>query len=514
MSVKKLIFLGVVGLVILFTSVAKAAPVLIEVNLESKAEFEYAKGLELSAWARWGNTFVVETEEEILSLLQEQGIKVEVLARFPEKEKNYLLSPHPGIRPSKAANIIDRPVLSRTDQYFAQLDKQGLEMMEQNGYVALEIGVKTIPLTYLEPIQVKPSSGAAADWIQDLVDQVSQDSLFSYNQRLQNFQTRYSHSDSIASARQWLVDKFTSFGIDSVYLDHFFYDSDQWNVVATVPGTVEPDVLIVVGGHYDSVTYGQSPGPLTYAPGADDNGSGTAATLEIARIIAANPLPQTVLFVPFAQEEQGLHGSAAFADEAFAKGLKIRFMLNMDMIGYKYNSSQVWLLHDPPSQPIADLMVNLASTYAGLTGNKSSASGNSDHWPFMQKGYQAVFAHEYIFNSQGWHKNTDVTDSMNFEYMTKVAKLGLATIASLSQSSCADYAGDLNGNSGISLGDAIHLINYIFNRPGNWSIDPLCRGDVNASGTLSLGDVIYLVNFIFGKPGNWTPVPSGSCCLL
>src|SRR4030067_2559554 len=340
MCVKKLIFLGVVGLVILFTSVAKAAPVLIEVNLESKAEFEYAKGLELSAWARWGNTFVVETEEEILSLLQEQGIKVEVLARFPEKEKNYLLSPHPGIRPSKAANIIDSPVLSRTDQYFAQLDKQGLEMMEQNGYVALEIGVKTIPLTYLEPIQVKPSSGAAADWIQDLVDQVSQDSLFSYNQRLQNFQTRYSHSDSIASARQWLVDKFTSFGIDSVYLDHFFYDSDQWNVVATVPGTVEPDVLIVVGGHYDLVTYGQSPGPLTYAPGADDNGSGTAAALEIARIIAANPLPQTALFVPFAQEEQGLHGSAAFADEAFAKGLKIRFMLNMDMIGYKYNSSQ------------------------------------------------------------------------------------------------------------------------------------------------------------------------------
>jgi hypothetical protein len=514
MCVKKFIFLGVVGLVILFTSVAKAAAVLIEVNLESKSDFEFAKNLELSAWARWGNIFVVETEEENLSLLEEQRIKVEVLTRFPGAEKNYLLSPHPGIQPSKVASILGRLVLNKSEQFFAQLDKQGLEMMEQNGYVALEIGEKNIPLTYLEPIQVKLPSAAVADWIQTLVDQVSQDSLFSYNQRLQNFQTRYSYSDSIASARQWLVDKFTSFGIDSVYLDHFFYDSDQWNVVATVPGTVEPDVLIVVGGHYDSVTYGQSPGPMTYAPGADDNGSGTAATLEIARIIAANPLPQTVLFIPFDQEEQGLRGSDAFADEAFAKGLKIRFMLNMDMIGYKYNSDQVWLLHDPPSQPIADLMVNLASTYAGLTGNKSSASGNSDHWPFMQNGYQAVFAHEYIFNSQGWHKNTDLTDSMNFEYMTKVTKLGLATIASLSQSSCADFAGDVNGNSGISLEDAIHLINYIFNRPGNWSIDPLCRGDVNASATLSLADVIYLVNFIFGKPGDWTPVPSGSCCLF
>ncbi|OGC90341.1 MAG: hypothetical protein A2142_03110 [candidate division Zixibacteria bacterium RBG_16_48_11] len=514
MCAKRVSVFGISTSILLFSTLLQAAPVLIEVNLEDKADFGFAKGLGISAWARWGNIFLAETEEENLSSLQEKEIRFEVITRFPGTEKSYLLSPHPGIQPSKVADVIGRPVLNESEQFFAQLNQDGLAIMEENGYVALEIGEKAIPFTYQEPMAIEQPSAAVLDWIQTLVDQISRDSLQSYNQRLQNFQTRYSYSDSIASARQWLVDKFTSFGIDSVYLDHFFYDSDQWNVVATVPGTVEPDVLIVVGGHYDSVTYGQSPGPLTYAPGADDNGSGTAATLEIARIIADNPLPQTMLFVPFAQEEQGLKGSNAFADEALFKGWDIRFMLNMDMIGYKYNDTLVWLLHDPPSQPIADLMVNLALTYAGLTGVKSSASGNSDHWPFMQNGYQAVFTHEYIFNSQGWHKNTDVTDSMNFDYVTKVAKLALATITSLSQSSCANFVGDLNGNSGISLGDAVYLVNYLFGKPGNWPIDPACQGDVNGDSTLSLSDVIHLANFIFGKPGDWSPVPTGSCCLF
>ena len=151
----------------------------------------------------------------------------------------------------------------------------------------------------------------------------------------------------------------------------------------------------------------------------------------------------------------------------------------------------------------------------GTTGISASAGPNSDHWPFMQKGWRAVFTHEYIFNNQGWHQNTDLTDSMNFDYMTKVVKLVMATMASLSQGSCQDYAGDVNNDNNTTLADVIYLVNYIFNRPGGpWSINPSCSGDVNGDGNLLLSDVIYLVNFLFGKPGNWTPVPTGSCCVI
>jgi len=526
MCVKRVVSAGWACTILLFISALQAAPVLIEINLENKSDFEYARTLNLSPLARWGNLFLAEIEESALSSLEQQGIPYEAINRKPDIQKNFLLAPHPGIQTSLVARMLGKAVLNHTEQFYAQLSSAEVENLRAEGVSVVEIGEEPIPFTYVSPLQVKMPSVAATDWIQTLVDQISQDSLLAYTQRLQNFQTRFSYSDSIASAREWLVDKFTSFGIDSVYLHHYFYDSDQWNVVATVLGTSEPDALIVVGGHYDSVTYGQSPGPTTYAPGADDNGSGTAATLELARIIANNPLPQTVVFVPFAQEEQGIIGSNAYASEAFSQGDDIRCMFNMDMIGYKPNSTSVKVLHDPPSLPVADLMMSLAPTYAGLTVAKGSASSNSDHWYFMQHGYRAVFAHEYIFNNQGWHRNTDLTDSMNFDYMTKVVKLVMATMASLSQSSCQDYAGDVNNDDNATLADVIHLVNYVFDKdrpatgclgsgPGNcWTFDPWCQGNVNGDNVISLVDVIYLVNFVLGKPGNWTPVPSGSCCVI
>src|SRR3989304_5811625 len=306
-------YVALVGLVSLFvfTSIVNAAPVLIEIDLDNKADFEFAGSLGITPWARWGNLFLAEVEEEKLSLLTEKNIEFDLISRFPKAQRNYLLAPEAEVQSSFSAWILGKPVLGSAGQLYAQLDSGGVELVQSWGYVVLEIGTEPIPFTYVERIEVRKPSLAVLDWIQDLVDEVSQETLLAYNQRLQDFQTRYSYSDSIASARQWLGDKFSSYGIDSVYLDHYFYDSDQWNVVATIPGTVEPDALIVVGGHYDSVTYSQSPGPLTYAPGADDNGSGTAATLELARILANNPLPLTVVFILFAQEEQGLRGSNA-----------------------------------------------------------------------------------------------------------------------------------------------------------------------------------------------------------
>jgi hypothetical protein len=98
---------------------------------------------------------------------------------------------------------------------------------------------------------------------------------------------------------------------------------------------------------------------------------------------------------------------------------------------------------------------------------------------------------------------------------------------------CVAIPGDLNASASITIGDIIHVVNYIFDKdrlpclgsdPGNcWTPAPFCRGDVNKSGTITIGDIVHLVNFIFDKdrlpclgssPGNcWTPDPSPSCCL-
>lgn len=89
---------------------------------------------------------------------------------------------------------------------------------------------------------------------------------------------------------------------------------------------------------------------------------------------------------------------------------------------------------------------------------------------------------------------------------------------------CTTMVGDVNKSGSITIGDVIYLVNRIFSKPGNWTIDPFCRGDINGSGSYTLGDVIWLVDYIFDKdrppclginPINcWLPKPSDVCCKL
>jgi hypothetical protein len=97
------------------------------------------------------------------------------------------------------------------------------------------------------------------------------------------------------------------------------------NVIATLKGTVNPELVYVVSSHYDSVAVG---------PGADDDSSGTAALLETARVLAGHPMPATIVFASFTGEEAGLLGSREFVRRALEQNLKIVGALNNDMIGW------------------------------------------------------------------------------------------------------------------------------------------------------------------------------------
>ena len=204
------------------------------------------------------------------------------------------------------------------------------------------------------------------------------------------------------------------------------------NVVAVIPGTVNPDNIIVVGGHYDSSVWPvDSVNQL--APGADDNGSGTAATLEIARILAHHPLSKTVIFMPFAAEEVGLLGSTAYAMDAYYRGTDIQLMINFDMIAHKPNSSDMNIFTYAPSLPYAQLLVQMANQYAGLTPHIQGNSSGSDSWPFSQVGYNIIYSEEYLF-SENWHLITDSLSNMNIPYMSKIVKMNIATLFEVAES--------------------------------------------------------------------------------
>jgi len=158
---------------------------------------------------------------------------------------------------------------------------------------------------------------------------VSKENICKTVEELQNFETRYSweKQDEVAN---YLFKKFQAYGIP-VEFDEYDFREKKWkNVIATIDGKKKAGAIYMVIAHFDSV----SKQPEVSAPGADDNGSGTAAVLEIGRILREVSSDATVKLGVFSNEEQGGSGSEHFARKAREKNLNIRGVINLDIIGF------------------------------------------------------------------------------------------------------------------------------------------------------------------------------------
>lgn len=472
-----------------------ASPVLIKLHLKDLSDYQKAKALNVLAYHRFDNLFIAEFEKSELLALDDASLTYQIIDEKPWIESYYVVSESKrceGVDLSRYGEIL----VQEGNFYFLKISDQGARGLAEKGYHIAKVFRHAIPLKYKKVTEALPKALLYDPSIDSLLSLISEDSLYVWDLRLQNFQTRYSYSDSIHSARQWLFGKLVDFGIDSVWFHHYYYDSDQYNVVASVVGTAQPDKVIVVGGHYDSVVYGGGTNPYVWAPGADDNGSGTVATLEIARIIAQNPLPVTVIFVPFAQEEQGLIGSYYFAEYLYNQGTDLHLMLNADMIGHSVDADTDVVIYAAASaMEFVNIMMDMANSYTYLSPYYGGQSGGSDHYSFYQWGYDALFASEGDFFYNGWHKNYDIVDSLDFDYMKEVVKMELATLITVARSLVPQYVcGDVNGDEIIDLADVVYLANYLL-KSGDAPPDPICRANANGDALINLGDVIYLANY-------------------
>jgi hypothetical protein len=427
MSCKKLILFWALLVFMLASGAAQvsASPVLIKLLLECRSDYQKAKALNLPVYHRFDNLFVAELEQSQLKVLIDAGLSYEIIDQKPWTESYYVISESPGAEPVDLSEY-GRVLLQIDDFNFLKISDQKARSLAEKGYYIFKVFRRAIPLKYKAPIEQILKDFSYDPGVDSLLSFVSADSLYAWTLRMQNFQTRYSYSDSIHSARQWLLDKFVSFGIDSVWFHHYYYGSHQYNVVATVEGTAHPDIVMVVGGHYDSVVYGLGTDPYVWAPGADDNASGTAATLEMARIIIQNPLPVTVIFVPFAQEEQGLIGSDNFAEYIHDQGINLHLMLNADMIGHSVDAdTDVTIYSAFDVGEFVNIMIDMADNYTYLRAHYNGQSSGSDHYSFYQWGYDAIFVSEGEFFTNGWHKNYDIVDSLDFDYMLSGMRTGM-----------------------------------------------------------------------------------------
>jgi len=185
--------------------------------------------------------------------------------------------------------------------------------------------------------------------IQAMLDSVSGDSLEYYLNNLVGFHTRHSNSDTnsstigIGAARRWIHGSFKRWsertGITNTTPGYFIFDRNicgitgsHRNVTETITGGLYPDRYFVITGHMDSRMQDVC-NSTSFAPGANDDGSGTAVVIEIARILSQYEFDSSFLLMPVTGEDQGLHGSTAYADFALANGIDIGGMITNDIVG-------------------------------------------------------------------------------------------------------------------------------------------------------------------------------------
>ncbi len=271
--------------------------------------------------------------------------------------------------------------------------------------------------------KVPPVTVAAPEDIEDLMALIEQDSLESYVGRLEAFYRRLAGTDSNYAARDWIASKFDAFGYDSITIDPFMGEQlwdrhmvQCYNVIATKIGTKYPDQHIIIGGHFDAVPD---------CPGADDNATGTATVLEIARVLKDIETDMTFIFITFDAEESWMWGSYHYVDEAVARGDDILLMINPDMVAHETNSDSANLYYGD-ERGYAELWDQLANTYMGIDATLAGSTA-SDHLPFQEAGIPVIFVQEGYFSSK-YHDPDDSTVYLNFEYMTRMVKTTLATL--------------------------------------------------------------------------------------
>ena len=177
--------------------------------------------------------------------------------------------------------------------------------------------------------QVKGAEIDVHSQILNAIEKVDAKNLRNTIAHLQAYDNRKTWEKQWKTA-QWLDEQFKTMGLE-VNLHTYEWKGKKWpNVVAKIEGNTNPDQIIMPIAHLDSI----SDSKLMIAPGADDNGSGVAVILEIARILKEVPISKSVVFSIFSNEERGASGSKAFVQKAIDDHLDIRAVINLDVLGY------------------------------------------------------------------------------------------------------------------------------------------------------------------------------------
>jgi Tol biopolymer transport system component len=267
--------------------------------------------------------------------------------------------------------------------------------------------------------------------VKRVVDAASVQRIYRYEKTLFDFDSKFVTQPGNKRAAAFLFDTYKSFGYQPEY-QPFEYRirngpaGNTANVVATLKGTLNPDIVYVVSSHYDSVAVG---------PGADDDSSGTAALLETARILAGHPQPATIVFASFTGEEAGLLGSREFVRRAVADKVKVAGALNNDMIGWA-NDARLDNTIRYSNAGIRDVQHAAAMQFSRLITYDALYYKNTDAAAYYEAYGDIVggIGSYPVLGNPHYHQPHDLLESINHQLVTEVARSTAATVMLLASS--------------------------------------------------------------------------------
>jgi hypothetical protein len=342
--------------------------------------------------------------------------------------------------------------------------------------------------------------------VKRIVDEISQERIAANLQKFEGFGTRYTMSSDddpahgIGAAKRWIYGEFKSYSpkLEVSYQTfrvrkgarrgQVLHEVELANVAAILPGTVYRDRYVLVTAHYDTVNLHRKPkfsdaeriadlvkhgmdeaeaqrvihlfptidtvaevdneatAAETISPGVTDDGSGTAAVLELARVMSQYQFKKTLVFMAFAGEEIGLEGSKAYATMAKQKGMQIEAVLNNDIIGSetagngRVNNSTLRVFSDGPEDSPGRALLRytklMAERYVPsmrvemvFHGDRFNRGG--DHTSFFTQDYAAVRLTTPNENYENQHTATDTFANTSVPYTARVTRMNAAALASL-----------------------------------------------------------------------------------
>ncbi len=351
----------------------------------------------------------------------------------------------------------------------------------------------SLPLVQAQTTVVPAATPAPQ--IAAMIKTVSPERIQQTIDKLVSFQSRHTLSSEepasggkgINAAAEWITTELEGYskacgGCLEVKTDEFTQDTSNripkptklTNVYAILRGSEPANAsrIVLVSGHYDSRA-SETNDFTSASPGANDDGSGTAVSMECARVISQHKFPATIIFLIVAGEEQGLYGSAHFAKMAKAQGWNIEAVLNNDIVGgdkspgqdpytvrvfsegIPVNATEAELKmiravggeNDGASRQLARYIASVSNVYMPtkefhplVVFRRDRYLRGGDHTSFNEQGFAAVRFTEYRENYNHQHQNVrtengveygDLPQFVDFSYVANVARLNAATLASL-----------------------------------------------------------------------------------